>query len=145
MVASALNNGSDVDLYPRYSMTLVGLHSHLSPKVVSCPVLHTVVSSSQLSSRCCSQLYPLIIFSSSVIVVVAVVVAVAAGALADKTGETRTKEDDAINSDVKKSQLCLCLCCQSWSCPSSRQLHVAAGNATAVCVVSCSCAHCSVH
>jgi hypothetical protein len=39
---------------------------------------------------------------------------------------------------VKKSQLCLCLCCQSWSCPSSWQLHVETGNA-AVCVVSCSC------
>ena len=34
MVVSALNNGSLVDLKPRYSITLMGVRSHLSPKVV---------------------------------------------------------------------------------------------------------------
>jgi len=88
-------------LYPKYSITFVGLRSHLSPNVVSCPVLHTVVSSSQLSSRYCNRLYPRIIFSSSVVGVVE-----DAAALASGGQRSRTMEEDAINSDDRKSRRC---------------------------------------
>ena len=69
--------------------------------MVSCPVLHTVVSFSQLSSRYCNRLYPRIIFSSSVVSVVE-----DAAALASGGQKSRTMEEDAINSDDRRSRRC---------------------------------------